>query len=166
MKRSINPMRRNGRLAVALAVAATSLACFRAYALLEVSGDYTITGAISTPVVFTGDATLTIAANVTTALGSVTNDGHTVTINLEPGCAAALSVLQSKNSASTKINFKGGRLTDSGGWGSYWFYSDSANCKIELASVDGNPIWFDHSLGQQKYMKSSGDVFSSETFRH
>ena len=153
----------NGKLAVALAVAATSLACLRAYALLEVSGDFTITGAISAPVVFTGDATLTIAANVTTMLGSVTNDGHTVTINLESGCAAGLSVLQSRNSASTKFNFNGGRLTDGGGWGSYWFYSDSANCKIELASVDGNPIWFDHSLGQQKYMKSSGDVFSSGT---
>lgn len=137
------------------------MVCSHVYALTEVSGDYTITGTISVPVVFTGDATLTIAANVTTALGTVTNNGHTVTINLESGSAVCMNVLESMNSASTKFNFKGGRLTDGGGWGSYWFKSDSANCKIELASVDGNPIWFDHTLGQWKYMKSSGDVFTS-----
>lgn len=155
---------------VGVAVAASLLS---ASALTEVSGDYTISGAISTPVVFTGDANLTIAENAGANLSAglsigwaVTNDGHNVTINLENGCKAQIGWLQSLNGAYTKINFKGGRLVDSGGWGSHWFKMPSG-CTVELASVDGNPIWFAHPSSQHKYFVDSnnGRLFTSGTGR-
>ncbi|MBO7688230.1 MAG: hypothetical protein J6V72_17740, partial [Kiritimatiellae bacterium] len=135
------------KLTLAAAIAA-GMAQMTAYALLEVSGDYTITtGTIDVPLVFTGDANLTIAENVGSStslgvfLGTVTNDGHNVTINMESGCKAQINWFQSLNGATTKINFKGGKFTDAGGWGTYWFKTP-AGCTVELASVGGNNIWF------------------------
>ena len=155
------------RLTLGAAIAA-SLVCVRTYALLEVSGDYTITtGTIDVPLVFTGDANLTIAENVGSStslgvfLGTVTNDGHNVTINMESGCKAQVNWFQSLNGATTKINFKGGRFTDGGGWGSDWFKT-SAGCTVELASVDGNNIWITHPNSQHKYFhRGDGRVFTS-----
>ena len=155
------------RLCFAAAIAA-SLVCVRTYALLEVSGDYTITtGTIDVPLVFTGDANLTIAENVGSStslgvfLGTVTNDGHNVTINMESGCKAQVNWFQNLNGATTKINFKGGRFTDGGGWGSDWFKT-SAGCTVELASVDGNNIWITHPNSQHKYFhRGDGRVFTS-----
>jgi len=155
------------RLCLAAAIAA-SLACVRTYALLEVSGDYTITtGTIDVPLVFTGDANLTIAENVGSStslgvfLGTVTNDGHNVTINMESGCKAQVNWFQNLNGATMKINFKGGRFTDGGGWGSDWFKTP-AGCTVELASVDGNNIWITHPNSQHKYLnRGDGRVFTS-----
>ena len=111
------------KLTLAAAVAA-SMAQMAAYALTEVSGDYTITSTtFSVLLVFTGDANLTIAENVGSSttlgvfLGTVTNDGHNVTINMESGCKAQVNWFQNLNGATTKINFKGGRFTDGGGRG-------------------------------------------------
>ena len=155
------------RLCLAAAIAA-SLVCVRTYALLEVSGDYTITtGTIDVPLVFTGDANLTIAENVGSStslgvfLGTVTNDGHNVTINMESGCKAQVNWFQNLNGATTKINFKGGRFTDGGGWGSDWFKT-TAGCTVELAAVDGNNIWITHPNSQHKYFhRGDGRVFTS-----
>ena len=151
------------KLILAAAIAA-GMAHMTAYALTEVSGDYTIVGSIDYPVVFTDDANLTIAANATTYLGVVTNDGHTVTINLESGCATQISWLESLNGATTKINFKGGRFTDAGGWGTYWF-KQGTGCKVELASVDGNPIWITQPNYQYKWFRSGDGLFTSGTGR-
>ena len=155
------------RLALTAAIAA-SMAQMTAYALLEVSGDYTITtGTIDVPLVFTGDANLTIAENVGSStslgvfLGTVTNDGHNVTINMESGCKAQVNWFQNLNGATMKINFKGGRFTDGGGWGSRWFKTP-AGCTVELASVDGNNIWITHPNSQHKYLNDGdGRVFTS-----
>ena len=155
------------KLTLAAAIAA-GMAQMTAYALLEVSGDYTITtGTIDVPLVFTGDANLTIAENVGSStslgvfLGTVTNDGHNVTINMESGCKAQINWFQSLNGATTKINFKGGKFTDAGGWGTYWFKTP-AGCTVELASVGGNNIWFTHPNSQHKHFNDgAGRVFTS-----
>ena len=141
------------------------------YALTEVSGDYTITSmTFDKPLVFTGDANLTIAANVGSSdnlgvqLGwGITNDGHTVTVNLENGSKAHIGWFETLNGGTTKVNFKGGRLTDAGGWGSNWFKT-SAGSTAELASVDGNPIWLAHPNSQHKYFNDgTGRLFTSGT---
>ena len=136
------------------------------FAATEVSGDYTISsGTFDAPLVFTGNANVTVAANVNVSIGAVTNDGHTVTFNLETGSQVQIGWWQSLNGASTKINFKGGRFYDAGGWGSDWFKTP-AGCTVELASVDGNPIHITHSNSQWKYFNSSaGRVFTSGTGR-
>lgn len=147
---------------IVLAAAAGCLACASVQALTEVSGDYTITSTtFDAPLVFTGDANLTIAANVGSSttigvvLGAVTNNGHTVTVNLESGCKAQINWLSTLNGGTTKINFKGGRLTDGGGWGSDWFKTD-AGSRVELASVDGGDIWITHPNSQHKYLHRGG----------
>jgi len=136
------------------------------FAATEVSGDYTISsGTFDKPLVFTGDANVTVAANVAVFIGTVTNDGHAVTLNFETGSKVQTTWWQSLNGASTKINFKGGRFIDSGGWGSDWFKTP-AGCTVELASVDGNPIHFTHPNSQYKYFNSGdGRVFTSGTGR-
>ena len=115
----------------------------------ELSGDYVIsvTNDFPAPFVFTGDANVTIAANVEIYIGQVTNNGHTVTFNLETGSKVQTRWWQSLNNATTKINFKGGRFIDGGGWGSDWFKTP-AGCTVELASVDNNPIHFTHPNSQ------------------
>ena len=155
---------------IVLAAAAGCLACASVQALTEVSGDYTITSTtFDAPLVFTGDANLTIAANVGSSttigvvLGAVTNNGHTVTVNLESGCKAQINWLSTLNGGTTKINFKGGRLTDGGGWGSDWFKTD-AGSRVELASVDGGDIWITHPNSQHKFLHhGDGYCFTSGT---
>ena len=100
------------RLTLGAAIAA-SMVQMTAYALLEVSGDYTITGDINPPIVFTGDATLTIAENVYASqkegvnIGwAITNNGHTVTINLENGSKTKFGWIETLNGGTTKVNFK------------------------------------------------------------
>ena len=139
------------KLTLAAAVAA-SMAHMTAYAITEVSGDYTINGDINPPIVFTGDATLTIAENVYASeregvnIGwAITNNGHTVTINLENGSKTKFGWIETLNGGTTKVNFKGGLVTDAGGWGSKWF-----------AGVDGHPIWITHPNSQHKYLHDGG----------
>ncbi len=136
------------------------------FAATEVSGDYTISsGTFDAPLVFTGDANVTVAANVVVFIGTVTNDGHAVTLNFEQGSQVQIAWWQSLNGATTKFNFKGGRIWDAGGWGSDWFKTP-AGCTVELASVDGNPIHFTHPNSQWKYFNSgAGRVFTSGTGR-
>lgn len=136
------------------------------FAATEVSGDYTISsGTFDAPIVFTGDANVTVATNVSVYIGQVTNDGHTVTFNFEPGSKVQITWWQSLNGASTKFNFKGGCFVDGGGWGSDWFKTP-AGCTVELASVDGNPIHITHPWSQWKYFNSgAGRVFTSGTGR-
>ena len=155
------------RLALTAAIAA-SMAHMTAYAITEVSGDYTINGDINPPIVFTGDATLTIAENVYASeregvnIGwAITNNGHTVTINLENGSKTKFGWIETLNGGTTKVNFKGGLVTDAGGWGSYWFKTPEG-CTVELASVGGNNIWFTHPNSQHKYFNDgAGRVFTS-----
>lgn len=149
------------RLTLAAAVAA-SMVQMTAYALLEVSSDYTITGDIDPPIVFTGDATLTIAENVYASqkegvnIGwAITNNGHTVTINLENGSKTKFGWIETLNGGTTKVNFKGGLVTDAGGWGSKWFVS-GAGSMTELVGVDGHPIWITHPNSQHKYLHDGG----------
>lgn len=157
------------RLTLAAAVAA-SMAQMTVYALLEVSGDYTITGDINPPIVFTGDATLTIAENVYASqkegvnIGwAITNNGHTVTINLENGSKTKFGWIETLNGGTTKVNFKGGLITDAGGWGSKWFVSGTGSM-TELVGVDGHPIWITHPNSQHKYLHGgSGRLITSGT---
>ncbi|NLG01625.1 MAG: hypothetical protein GX565_15955 [Lentisphaerae bacterium] len=132
----------------------------------ELSGDYviTVTNDFPAPFVFTGDANVTIAAGVYIDVGTMTNDGHTVTFNFEPESQVQMRWLQSLNGASTKFNFKGGRFRDAGTWNSDWFKTPGG-CTVELASVDGNPIHFTHpSTGPWKIFNSGdGRVFTSGT---
>lgn len=133
----------------------------------ELSGDYviTVTNDFPAPFVFTGDANVTIAAGVYIDVGTMTNDGHTVTFNFEPESQVQMRWLQSLNGASTKFNFKGGRFRDTGPWESDWFKTPEG-CTVELVAVDGNPIHFTYPGSQKKYFNSgAGRVFTSGTGR-
>ena len=143
--------------AVPLALVAGMSLCARAST--NVSGDYTIDHTLGTdekPLVITGDATITVAANVTTSLSILTNNGHTVTINLESGSKAGLAWLTARRNSTTTINFKGGALTDGGGWDTPWFDTASGST-VSLVSVDGNPIRVTHPLSQRKKWNSNRD---------
>ncbi len=143
--------------AVTLALAAGMSLC--AHAATTVSGDYTIDHALSTderPLVITADATITVAAEVTTSLGIVTNNGHAVTINLESGSKAGLAWLTVRGNGTTTINFNGGALTDGGGWDTPWFDTASGST-VALVSVDGNPIRVTHPTSQCKYWNRNRD---------
>ena len=148
---------------------ATAVVCFssmRLFALTEVSGDYAITGSIDVPVLFTGDAILTISAGATVYLGkAVTNNGHTVTINLENGSKVQIGWLENLNGASTTINFNGGCLTDAGGSDSYWFRSYDGTGRVQLVSVNGNDIALTHPNWQRKYLRYACAVTTSGTGR-
>ena len=138
------------RLTTALLAACAALG---AYAATTISGDFTIDHTLDTterPLVITGDATITVAADVTTSLGSVTNNGYNVTINLESGAKAGLAWLTVRGNGTTTINFNGGVLTDGGGWDTPWFDTASGTT-VALVSVDGNPISFLYPNAQRKY---------------
>ena len=130
-----------------------------ARAATTVSGDYTIDHTLSTderPLVIAADATITVAVNVTTSLGIVTNNGHAVTINLESGSKAALGWLTVRGNGTTTIRFNGGSLTDGGGWDTPWFDTASGST-VALVSVDGNPIRVTHPTSQRKYWNRNRD---------
>ena len=138
------------RLTTALLAACAALG---AYAETPVSGNFTINRTLDAnerPLVITGDATITVAANVTTSLGALTNNGHNVTINLESGSKAGLAWLTVRGNGTTTINFNGGALTDGGGWDTPWFDTASGST-VALVSVDGNPIRVTHPNAQRKY---------------
>jgi hypothetical protein len=127
-------------------------AAMGAYASTSISGNFTIDHALTAderPLIITGDATITVAAEVDTFLGAVTNNGHTVTINLESGSKAQVSWFTVRGGGTTTINFNGGALTDAGGWGSPWFDTVSGST-VALVSVDGNPIRVTQSHAQSK----------------
>ncbi|MBQ6245562.1 MAG: hypothetical protein IJK04_01750 [Kiritimatiellae bacterium] len=143
--------------AVTLALVAGLSLC--AHAATTISGDYTIDHALSTderPLVITADATITVAAEVATSLGIVTNNGHAVTINLESGSKAGLAWLTVRGNGTTTINFNGGALTDGGGWDTPWFDTASGST-VALVSVDGNPIRVTHPTSQRKYWNRNRD---------
>ncbi len=138
------------RLTTALLAACAALG---ASAATTISGNFTIDhtlDATERPLVITGDATITVAANVTTSLGALTNNGYTVTINLESGSKAGLAWLTVRGNGTTTINFNGGGLTDGGGWDTPWFDTASGST-VALVSVNGNPIRFTHPNAQRKY---------------
>ena len=108
----------------AAASLAAAILCGPAHAATTVSGDYTIDHTLTAeerPLIITADATITVAAGVTTSLGTLTNNGHTVTINLESGSKAGLAWLTARGNGTTTIHFNGGALTDGGGWDTPWF---------------------------------------------
>lgn len=145
------------RSAAVLALAACAAA--GTYASTTVSGDFTIDHTLTAderPLVITADATITVAANVTTSLGALTNDGHTVTINLESGAKAGLAWLTARGTGTTTIRFNGGSLTDGGGWYTPWFDTASGST-VALVSVDGNPIRVTHPTSQLKYWNRNRD---------
>ncbi|MBP5543877.1 MAG: hypothetical protein ILM98_07365 [Kiritimatiellae bacterium] len=134
-------------------------AALGAYASTSISGNFTIDhtlDATERPLIITADATITVAANVTTSLGALTNNGHTVTINLESGSKAGLAWLTVRNNGTTTINFNGGALTDGGGWDTPWFDTVSGST-VALVSVDGNPIRVTHPTSQRKYWNRNRD---------
>ena len=134
-------------------------AAMGAYAAMEISGNVTINQALSAedrPLIITADATITVAANVETSLGALTNNGHTVTINLESGSKAGLAWLTVRGNGTTTINFNGGALTDGGGWDTPWFDTASGST-VALVSVDGNPIRVTHPTSQRKYWNKNRD---------
>ncbi len=138
-------------LFAAASFAAATL-CGSAQAATTISGDFTIDHTLDAsekPLVITGDATITVAAEVDTFLGAVTNNGHTVTINLESGSKAQVSWFTVRGGGTTTINFNGGALTDGGGWGSSWFDTVSGST-VALVSVDGNPIRVTQPHAQSK----------------
>ena len=149
---------RPARLFAAASFAAAAL-CGPARAAKTVSGDWTIDHTLDAsekPLVITGDATITVAADVTTSLGALTNNGHTVTINLESGSKAGLAWLTARGNGTTTINFNGGALTDGGGWDTPWFDTASGST-VALVSVNGNPIRVTHPLSQRKKWNSNRD---------
>ena len=134
-------------------------AALGAYASTSISGNFTIDHTLDAeerPLIITADATITVAANVTTSLGALTNNGHTVTINLESGSKAGLAWLTVRNNGTTTINFNGGVLTDGGGWDTPWFDTASGTT-VALVSVDGNPISFLYPNAQRKYWNGKGN---------
>ena len=149
---------------VALALACLTF-CASLRAGTEINGDMVITDAsqIVTPVSVTGDATVTIAEGVTVFFGDIINGvsstdrGHNLTFNLESGSSLQLSNLRSYYDARTTFNFKGGRLTDAGGFGSYWFETGSSSL-VRLVSVDGNPIVFANVNSQWKLFNCGGQM--------
>lgn len=133
-------------------LAAATAAAFTAPAATNVSGDFLIDRPLDSterPLVITGDANITVASDVDTFLGAVTNNGHHVTINLESGSQAQVSWVTVRGGGTTTIRFNGGALTDGGGWGSPWFDTVSGST-VALVSVDGNPIRVTQSHAQSK----------------
>ena len=144
------------RLTTALLAACAALG---ASAATTISGNFTIDhtlDATERPLVITGDATITVAANVTTSLGALTNNGYTVTINLESGSKAGLAWLTVRGNGTTTINFNGGALTDGGGWNTPWFDTASGST-VALVSVNGNPIRVTQPNAQSKYWNRNRD---------
>ena len=144
------------RLTTALLAACAALGAFAA---TTISGNFTIDHTLSTderPLVITADAAITVAANVTTSLGALTNNGHTVTINLESGSKAGLAWLTVRGNGTTTINFNGGALTDGGGWNTPWFDTASGST-VALVSVNGNPIRVTQPNAQSKYWNRNRD---------
>ena len=139
-----------GLLAAASFAAATL--CGSAQAATTISGDFTIDHTLDAsekPLVITGDATITVAAGLTTTLGYVTNNGHTVSINLESGTKVGFVWITARGNSTTTINFNGGALTDGGGWDTPWFDTASGST-VALVSVGGNPIRVTHPNAQRK----------------
>ncbi len=129
------------------------------HAATTVAGDFTIDHALTAderPLVITGDAVLTVAADLTVLLGAVTNDGHAVTVNLESGSKAQVSWFTVRGGGTTTVNFKGGALTDAGGWDTPWFDTVSGS-DVALVSVDGNPIRVTQPNYQRKYWNRNRD---------
>ncbi len=142
------------RLTTALFAACAALG---AYAATTISGNFTIDhtlDATERPLVITGDAIITVAADVTTSLGALTNNSYNVTLNLESGSKAGLAWLTVRGNGTTTINFNGGVLTDGGGWDTPWFDTASGTT-VALVSVDGNPISFLYPNAQRKYWNSN-----------
>ena len=140
-------------------LAAATAAAFTAPAATNVSGDFLIDRPLDStdrPLVITGDANITVAAEVDTFLGAVTNNGHHVTINLESGSKAQVSWVTVRGNGTTTVNFKGGALTDGGGWGSSWFDTVSGST-VALVSVDGNPIRVTQPHAQSKKWNTNLD---------
>ena len=149
---------RQARLFAAASFAAAAL-CGPARAATTISGNHPIDHALTAderPLIITGDATITVAAEVDTFLGAVTNNGHTVTINLESGSKAQVSWFTVRGGGTTTINFNGGALTDGGGWGSSWFDTVSGST-VALVSVDGNPIRVTQPHAQSKKWNTNLD---------
>lgn len=128
-------------------------AAMGAYASTSISGNFTIDhtlDATERPLIITGDATITVAAEVDTFLGAVTNNGHTVTINLESGSKAQVSWFTVRGGGTTTINFNGGALTDGGDWDTPWFDTAEGSA-VALVSVDRNPIRVTQPNAVRKY---------------
>ena len=143
--------------AVMLALVAGVSPC--AHAATTINGNVTIDHTLTAderPLLIVGDAIITVAADVTTSLGTVTNNGHTVTINLESGSKAGLAWLTVRGNGTTTINFNGGALTDGGGWDTPWFDTASGST-VALVSIDGNPIRFLYPNAQRKYWNRNRD---------
>ncbi len=122
-------------------------------AATTVVGDFTIDHTLTAderPLVITGDANITVAANVVTGIGMVTNNGHSVTINLNAGSRANVAWFTVRGGGTTTINFNGGALGDGGGWDTPWFDTEPGST-VALVSVDGNPIRVTHPTSQRKY---------------
>ncbi len=149
---------RQAGLFAAASFAAAAL-CGPARAATTISGNHPIDHALTAderPLIITGDATISVAAEVDTFLGAVTNNGHTVTINLESGSKAQVSWFTVRGGGTTTINFNGGALTDAGGWGSPWFDTVSGST-VALVSVDGNPIRVTQPHAQSKKWNTNLD---------
>ena len=136
---------------VPLALVAGMSIC--AHAATTVIGDYVIDHALDAserPLVITGDANITVTSDTVTTLGTVTNDGHNVTINLESGSKAQVGWLTVRGNGTTTVNFKGGALTDAGNWDKPWFDTAEGSA-VALVSVDGNPIRVTQPNAVRKY---------------
>lgn len=128
-------------------------------AATTVVGDFTIDHTLTAderPLVITGDANITVAANVVTGIGMVTNNGHSVTINLNAGSRANVAWFTVRGGGTTTINFNGGALGDGGGWNTPWFDTDYGS-SVALVSVNGSPIRITQPNAQCKYWNRNRD---------